>query len=56
METCVLNDINPYLYLIAVQKYKKDVFENPSKWLPWVYEERLKTLQAIHPQSQFHPP
>jgi transposase len=56
METCVLNDINPYLYLIAVQKYKKDVFENPAKWLPWVYEERLKTLQAIHPQSQFHPP
>ncbi len=47
METCVLNNVNPYNYLIAIQKYQEDVRRNPALWLPWLYEEHLKTLQAI---------
>ena len=30
IETCQLNKINPYHYLIAIQKYKDKVNENPS--------------------------
>lgn len=56
METCVLNNVNPYNYLIAIQKHQEDVGRNPPLWLPWLYEERLKNLQAIPPQSQSHPP
>jgi hypothetical protein len=45
METCILNKINPYDYLIAVQKYQADVRKNPQLWLPWAYEDRLKELK-----------
>lgn len=45
METCVLNKVNPYNYLIAVQRYREDVRKNPRLWLPWRFEERLKELQ-----------
>ncbi len=45
METCILNKINPYDYLIAVQQYQADVRKNPQLWLPWAYEDRLKELK-----------
>ena len=44
LETCILNNVNPQNFLIAVQKYSKDVHQNPKLWLPWVYETRLKEL------------
>jgi transposase len=46
IETCVLNGANPWEYLVAVQKYQKDVRSNPSLWVPWLYENRLKELQS----------
>lgn len=47
METCVLNKINPYDYLIAVQQYQADVRKNPQLWLPWIYGDRLKELRPL---------
>jgi len=44
METCVLNHVNPYNYLIAIQQYQQDVRQNPELWLPWVYEKRLREV------------
>ena len=44
LETCILNNVNPQNFLIAIQKYSKDVYQNPKLWLPWVYEARLKEL------------
>jgi transposase len=44
METCVLNQVNPYNYFIAIQQYQTDVRKNPKLWLPWLYENRLKEL------------
>ena len=41
-----LNKINPYNYLIAIQKYQKEVRQNPKEWLPWNYKARFKELQA----------
>jgi transposase len=45
METCVQNGANPWEYLVAIQKYQKDVRKNPSLWVPWSYENRLNELQ-----------
>lgn len=45
IETCVLNDANPWEYLVAIQEYQKDVRKNPALWVPWTYEKRLKELQ-----------
>lgn len=47
LETCILNNVNPQNFLIAVQKYSKDVHQNPKLWLPWVYETRLKELSLV---------
>jgi transposase len=55
LETCTLNQVNPYDYLISVQQYQADVRQNPQLWLPWIYEARLKELQPILQQSHLHP-
>lgn len=47
METCILNKINPYDYLIAVQQYQADVRKDPQLWLPWTYKGRLKELKLL---------
>jgi len=44
IETCQLNKINPYHYLVAVQTHERDVEENPSLWFPWNYHERIESL------------
>lgn len=49
IETCALNQVNPYNFLIALQNYRKDVTQNPELWLPWVYEKRFKDLHPIPP-------
>ena len=46
METCVLNEVNPHSFLIAIQKYQEDVRRDPTVWLPWAYKARLKELQS----------
>lgn len=47
IETCVLNSINPWIYLLAVQKHQGDVRKNAVLWLPWLYEKRLKELLLV---------
>jgi transposase len=42
IETCALNKINPYHYLITIQQDKTQVLNHPEDWLPWNYEETLK--------------
>ena len=45
METCILNNKNPWNYLIAIQEQQKDVRHNPDRWFPWNFETRLKELR-----------
>lgn len=45
METCILNDANPWEYLVAIQEHQKDVRKNPTLWVPWAYRNRLKELK-----------
>lgn len=41
IETCALNNINAYNYLIAIQENAKKVLENAKLWLPWNYFNNL---------------
>ena len=41
--TCILSDINPLEYLIAMQKNKDQIVKEPDAWLPWNYQAQLKT-------------
>jgi len=46
IHTCKLAKVNPFDYLVALQKYAKDVLKNPHNWLPWNYRETLADLPA----------
>jgi transposase-like protein len=54
IETCQLNKINPYNYLIAVQEYSDRVNKDPSLWLPWNYEETMLNLGLGIPAGNSH--
>lgn len=41
IKTCELNSINPYEYLVTIQKNQKSVTCNPSSWMPWNYKAQL---------------
>lgn len=41
IETCSLNEINPYKYFIAIQENAAKVLKNPKAWLPWNYSQNL---------------
>ena len=37
INTCRLNRINPFAYLLALATHAKEVASNPAAWLPWNY-------------------
>ena len=41
IETCCLNKINPYNYLLAIQKFQDQVLKSPDHWLPWNYQAAM---------------
>jgi hypothetical protein len=38
IHTCVLVDVNPFDYLLALQRHSSELFKNPHNWLPWNFE------------------
>jgi transposase len=44
--TCELNRINPFEYLVALQRHADALKETPGAWLPWTYRETLQQLGA----------
>ena len=41
IHTCFLGKVNPFEYLIALQKNKVNLFANPQRWLPWNFQENF---------------
>jgi len=39
--TCLLSNINPHQYLIALQEHKDHVLKEPGAYLPWNYQQTL---------------
>jgi len=39
IHTCTLNRVNPFHYLVALQKHSSELFKNPTRWLPWNYQQ-----------------
>jgi transposase len=44
IHTCELNRVNPFEYLMALQRHADSVAKAVTQWLPWTY---LQTLQAL---------
>ena len=41
IHTCQLNGVNPFVYLTALQTHAQAVLKDPTRWLPWNYQENL---------------
>jgi transposase len=41
IHTCRLSKVNPFDYLVALQKHTHEVFKNPEEWLPWNYKAAM---------------
>jgi len=41
IHTCNLGGVNPFDYLVALQKNSAAVFKNPGNWMPWNYQSCL---------------
>ena len=46
IHTCKLQNINPFDYLVALQKHHIEVSEEPRQWLPWNYKTALDASLA----------
>jgi hypothetical protein len=44
IQTCRLSKVNPFDYLVALQRHTHEVFKNPQSWLPWNYEAAMAAL------------
>lgn len=46
IHTCKLAKVNPFDYLVALQKHAMEVLKNPQRWLPWNYKAALAAWQS----------
>ena len=42
--TCMLSNVNPLNYLVAIQENQVQMIKNPDAWLPWCYQDTLSSL------------
>ena len=44
IHTCELNGVNPFDYLIELQRHAKELERVPSEWMSWTYRETLARI------------
>ena len=44
IHTCSLMKVNPFDYLVALQRYSSEVFREPSRWMPWNFEDTIASI------------
>lgn len=46
IHTCELNKVNPFDYLVQLQKNAKPAASTPADWMPWNYHQALESTAA----------
>lgn len=46
IHTCELNHVNPFAYLMTLQKHAALVLRTPTEWLPWNYCDALESVDT----------
>lgn len=46
IHTCNLMRVNPFDYLVALQKFSAEVAGSPSQWMPWNFKEAMALPEA----------
>jgi len=52
IHTCELNGVNPFDYLIELQKHAEELAKNPADWMPWNYRQTLQQTGASQPSTE----
>lgn len=47
IHTSEVNEVNPFDYLVALQRNHALAEENPEEWMPWSYQTTLKGLESL---------
>lgn len=55
IQTCQMNGVNPFNYLLSLRRNSSAVFKVPQDWLPWNYRETMGRQNKMDQKSQ-HPP
>jgi transposase len=46
IHTCTLNGVNPFDYLVALQKHAAAVSKSPRDWMPWNYRDNIPVTDS----------
>jgi transposase len=49
--TCELNGVNPFEYLIELQKHAEELTKHPADWMPWNYRQALQQAGTSQPPA-----
>ena len=52
IQTCQMNGVNPFDYLMACQGNSSALFKAPQDWLPWNYQQTMGRLERLDQKSQ----
>jgi len=51
IHTCELNEVNPFKYLIELQKHAEELTQHPADWMPWNYRQALQQAGTSPPPA-----
>ena len=51
IHTCELNGVNPFEYLIELQKHAEELAKHPADWMPWNYRQALQQAGTSQPPA-----
>ena len=51
IHTCELNGVNPFDYLIELQRHAGELKQAPAEWMPWSYCDTLARLAPLRPRN-----
>ena len=51
IHTCELNGVNPFEYLIELQKHAEELTQHPADWMPWNYRQALPQAGTSQPPA-----
>lgn len=51
IQTCQLNDVNPFNYMTELQRHAEELRKDPTAWMPWNYRETLTNANGPPPDS-----
>jgi len=51
IHTCELNGVNPFEYLIELQKHAEELTKHPADWMPWNYRQALQQAGTSQPPA-----